>query len=140
MAVFNKFHCAAQDIGRKVHDLHNDALKVYLTNATPDPALDAVKADLAEIAAGNGYAAGGPALIGKSYAQTAGVGKLVADDITITAAGGSIGPFLYAVLYNSTPAAGPLLGYWEYPSGPVTLLDQEFLTIDFSAAAGLLTI
>lgn len=62
MAVFNKFNIFASDILDVVHDLLGtspgtdcDQLAIYLSNATPDASLDAVKADLAEIATGNGY-------------------------------------------------------------------------------------
>ncbi len=59
MASFNKFNQFAEDLGLGVHNLNTDTLKVYLTNAAPDAAADLVKADLAEISAGNGYTAGG---------------------------------------------------------------------------------
>ena len=57
MAAFNKFQQFVEDLGNKVHDLvgTDETLKVYLANATPDAALDAVKADLAEITNQNGY-------------------------------------------------------------------------------------
>lgn len=140
MATFQKFNVTAQDIGRKVHNLHTDVLKVLLTNTAP-VATNAVKADLTEIAAGNGYAAGGPTLANQSYAQTGATGKLTADDIRITATGGSIGPLRYAALYNDTATNDPLLGWWEYPGGAsITLLDGEYLDIDFDPSAGILTI
>ena len=61
MASVNKFQDFVEQFGKGVHQLHaaGHTLKVYLTNATPDAALDAVKADLAEITALNGYPAGG---------------------------------------------------------------------------------
>jgi hypothetical protein len=139
MAAFFKFNQFVEDRGKGVHNLSTGALKVYLTNATPDAALDAVKADLAEITAGNGYTAGGHTVANQAYEQTSGTAKLTGDDITITAAGGSIGPFRYAVLYNDTPIspADPLIGAWDYSSA-LTLLDGESLLIDFNATNGLL--
>ena len=61
MAAFNKFENFVEDLGKGVHQLHaaGHTLKVYLTNATPSVSLDAVKADLAEITAANGYPSGG---------------------------------------------------------------------------------
>jgi hypothetical protein len=61
MASFNKFQDFVEQLGKGVHQLHaaGHTLKVYLTNATQDAVLDAVKADLAEITAQNGYPAGG---------------------------------------------------------------------------------
>lgn len=58
MASFNKFHAFVEAIAEKVHDLGSDTLKVMLTNVAP-VATNAIKADLTEIGAGNGYAAGG---------------------------------------------------------------------------------
>ena len=57
MANFNKFNAFVADVANKVHNLGSDTLKVLLTNTAP-VATNAVKADLTEIAAGNGYSAG----------------------------------------------------------------------------------
>lgn len=141
MAAAVKFHQFAEDLAKGVHNLATGALKVYLTNATPDAAADAVKTDLAEISAGGGYSAGGVALTGVTCEQTAGLVKLIADDFTLTASGGTIGPFRYAVLYNDTPTspADPLIQYWDYGSS-ITLAEGEDFDFDGSAANGLLQI
>ena len=140
MATFNKFQNFVEDLAKKVHDFRaaGDTLKIYLTNATPDAALDAVKADLAEISAGNGYTAGGPDMQ-NDMTETGGTATVTGVDATITASGGSIGPFRYAVLYNDTPVspADPLIGWWDYGSA-ITLLDGEALTLD--AGASLFTV
>jgi len=117
----------------KIHDLNLDTLKVYLTNAVPDAALDSVKLDLAEITAENGYPSGG-ADAQNAYAEAAGVGSLTGVDIVFTAAAGSFGPFRYAVLYNDTPTGpvDPLIGWWDYGAN-VTTLDGETFTVDFGA-------
>src|SRR5688572_12558757 len=128
MAAAVKFEAFSEHLSEKVHDLNADTLKVYLTNTTPDVAADAVKADLAEIAAGNGYAAGGVDTQ-NTTSRAGGVTSVVGVDAVITAAGGSIGPFRWAVLYNDTPAAGvvdPLILYWDYGAA-ITLLDGEDL-------------
>jgi hypothetical protein len=133
MAAYNKFENAVEDILKKVHDFHADTLKVYLSNATPDAAADAVKADLAEISAGNGYSAGG-ADTQNTVSETGGTGTVAAVDVVFTASGGSIGPFRYVVLYNDTPTspADPLVAWWDYGSA-LTLLDSETFTIDFGS-------
>ena len=59
MAAFNKFQDFVESLGLEEHNLNTDVLKVYLTNNAPNAAADADMADLAEIAAGNGYVAGG---------------------------------------------------------------------------------
>ncbi len=139
MASFVKFQQFVEDKNHGVHNLGSDTLKIMLTNTAPDPAADAVRADLTEIAAGNGYTAGGVAMTTSSSGQTAGTYKLVLADGTITAAGGAIGPFRYAVLYNDTPTspADPLIGYWDYGSS-ITLADGEPLTLDADPTTGVL--
>jgi len=133
MAVFNKFQTFVGDLGLKIHNLNVDTLKVYLTNAVPDAALDSVKLDLAEITAENGYPAGGSD-VQNAYAEAAGVGSLTGVDIVFTAAAGSFGPFRYAILYNDDPVApvDPLIGWWDYGAA-VTTLDGETFTVDFGA-------
>lgn len=140
MAAFQKFNAFVEHVGQKVHNLNADSLKVMLCNTAP-VAGNSVKADLTEIAAGNGYTAGGTVAATPAYSQTAGVGKLTATDVVFLAAGGNIGPFRYAVLYNDTPTspADPLIGFWDYGSA-ITLLTGETFTVDFDGAAGILTL
>ena len=70
MAAFNKFQALAEALPEKVHNLQSDTLRIMLSNTAP-AATNAVKADITEIAAGNGYAAGGPQATVSSSAQTA---------------------------------------------------------------------
>lgn len=139
MATFNKFNQFAEDVYEKVHNVQSDTLKVLLTNTAP-VATNAVKADLTEISAGNGYSAGGTAATVTSSAQTSGTEKLVLADVVFTASGGSIGPFRYAVLYNDTPTspADPLIAWWDYGSS-ITLASGETFTVDFDPTTGVLT-
>ena len=138
MASFVKFHQFVEDVAAGVHanalGADTDTLRCYLTNATPSQAASAVKADLAEISAGNGYTAGGPDMQ-NAASTTNGVITVTGSDATITASGGPVGPFRYIVLYNDTPTspADPLVGYWDYGS-EVTLQDGESFTIDVGAA------
>jgi hypothetical protein len=132
MAVsLTKFQTFAGDLGLKVHNLNSDTLKVYLSNATPDVAAHAVKADLAEISAGNNYTAGGKD-ISNTYSQSGGTGSCVGTDQVWTASGGTIGPFRYAVLYNDDSVNDSLIGYWDYGSA-ITLQDAETFTLDVGA-------
>src|ERR1051325_2407997 len=139
MASYNKFNCTVEDWAEKVHNLQSDTLKIMLTNTAP-LATNAVKADITELAAGNGYVAGGTAVTITSSAQAAGLYKLVGNDVLVgTASGGTVGPFRYAVLYNSTPAAGNLIGWWDYGSA-LTLNGGETFTVDLDQVGGILTI
>jgi hypothetical protein len=141
MASFSKFNQFVEDVAKKVHNLNSDSLKVMLTNTAP-VATNAVKADITDISAGNGYTAGGNAATFTSGAQTSGTYKLVvADPATWTASGGTIGPFRYAVIYNDTPSSPlkPLIGYWDYGSS-ITLAIGETFTADLDQTNGLLTL
>jgi hypothetical protein len=140
VAGFNKFSQFVEDVAEKVHNLGADTLKVMLTNVAP-AAGNSVKGNLTEIAGGNGYTLGGTAATIASSAQSGGVYKLVLNDVVFTAAGGTIGPFRYAVLYNDSPTspADPLIGWWDYGSS-VTLNDTETFTVDYDPTSGVLTL
>ena len=140
MATYNKFQAFVEALAEKVHNLGSDTLKVYLSSATPDAATDAVKADLAESSAGNGYTAGGNTAAQTSSSQTGGTYKLVlADPATWTATGGTIGPFRYAVLYNDTTASKNLIAWWDYGTS-ITLSAGDTFAVDFDPTTGVLTI
>jgi hypothetical protein len=117
-----------------VHDLNADTLRVLLSNTAPDAVNDAVKADAAEIAGGNGYTANGEDTQ-NATSRSGGTTSVTGVDIVWTASGGTIGPFRYAILYNDTPAApaDPLIGWWDYGS-PITLQIGETFTVDFGAS------
>src|SRR4029077_3073166 len=100
MATFNKFNAFVADVANKVHNLGSDTLKVMLTNTAPTTA-NAVKADITEISAGNGYTAGGTQATLVSSSQSGVTYKLILNNVSFTASAGSIGPFQYCVLYNS---------------------------------------
>lgn len=138
MAAAVKFEVFGEHLAEKVHNLDADTLKVYLTNTAPNAATHAVKADLAEIAAGNGYTAGGVD-VQNAVSRSGGAVSVLGTDVVFTAAGGSIGPFRYAVLYNNTPTSpvDPLIQFWDRGSS-VTLADGQSFTVDFGTS--LLTI
>lgn len=140
MAAFNKFTSFIGDLGSKVHNLNTDALKILLTNVAP-VAGNTIKANLTEIAAGNGYTAGGNAATFTSWAQTGGIWKLVLQPVVFTASGGSIATFQYAVLYNDTPTspADPLIGWWDYGAA-VILTNGNSFTVALDTTNGVLTI
>ena len=140
MATFNKVNVFVEHLAEKVHNLGSDTLKIALTNTAPT-ASSATMSDITQISSGNGYTSGGTQATISSSAQSSGTYKLVLADVVFTAAGGSIGPFRYAVLYNDTPTspADPLIGYWDYGSS-VTLADTETFTVDFDGTTGVMTL
>lgn len=139
MASYNKFNQFTKDLIDGVHDFDAHTFKVMLTNTAP-VATNTVKANLTEITAANGYTAGGTATT-ITTSTSSGTAKVTGTDVVFTAAGGSIGPLRYAVLYNDSPTspADPLIGWWDYASS-ITLADTETLTIDFDATNGILTV
>jgi len=144
MATFNKVN---DFVVNAVHnmDLESDQVVVALSNTAPssetsDPSSDGngILGNVTEVAYTNLSSRN---VTTTSSTQTSGTYKLVLSDITLTSSGGSTGPFRYVYIYNDTVAtpADPLIGYYDYGSS-LTLNDGDSLTIDFSAANGVLQI
>lgn len=133
MATFQKFNSFVEAAPEKKHNLGADTLKVMLTLTAP-VATNSVKADLTEIAAGDGYTAGGNTASITSSSQSGGTYTLVlADPATWTATAGTFADFRYAVLYNDTATNDELIGFWDYGS-TVSLGAGETFTVDFGAS------
>jgi hypothetical protein len=125
---YNKFNCFVQDVANKVHNLSSDTFKLMLTNTAPI-VTNAVYADVSatELASGNGYATGGAVMTVVSSLQTSGIEKWIASMATPTwVASGSMGPFEYFILYNSSPASKPLIAWFDYGSAITLGLLQPF--------------
>lgn len=131
MATFNKFQNFVQDLCDGVHSLSANQIEIYLSNAAPSASLDAVKADLAEISTGNGYT--GPQDTQNTGAESAGTYTLTGTKVVITASGGTVGPFQYVVLQNTTPTSplDPLIGWWDYGTA-LTLQSGETFSVKFN--------
>lgn len=140
MATYQKFQNFVEDLGKGVHNLSTNTLKVALTNTAPN-VTDVTLSQITQISATGGYSAGGYTLDSVVWSETGGTAKLVIADEVITASGGSVGPFRYVVLYNDTPTspADPLIAFYDYGSS-ITLASTETLTIDFDGTNGVFTI
>lgn len=138
MAAFQKFNCFTTDLTNAKHDFSSHIFKVMLTLAAPD-ATKTIKGNLSEIAAGNGYTAGGITVtVTKSNAS--GVEKITfSGDPQWTASGGSIAGFRYATIYNDTQTNDPLVGFYDYGSTVVLNVGESF-TVDFDQTNGVFTI
>ena len=139
-AAFNKYHSFIDEISKAGHNFSTAVLKLALTNTAPTQATDTVwNTTVAPApAAAAGYTAGGNTLPTSSFATTAGVFKLVLGDTVFTATAGGIGPFRYAILYNSS-ASNKLIGYYDYASS-ITLGDTETFWYDADFTNGVLTL
>lgn len=134
MTALSKFNSFVEDLAEKVHNLGSDQLTVALTNSAP-VATNTVLADITEISYTNCSSRN---ITTSSSAQTSGTYKLTLADLVLTATG-SVGPFRYAVVYNSTAASGNLIGWADYGSS-ITLGTGETFTLDFDGTNGALTI
>jgi len=137
VAAYNKFESFVQLLMNKEMDLFGttEVVNAYLSNAVPSASGDTVKADLAEIATGSGYT--GPVDTQNDSTRTGGTVTLTGISFTVTASGGSVGPFQYVAIYDDTPAApnaDPLIAWWDYASA-LTLLDGESFSVKFNNAA-----
>jgi hypothetical protein len=129
MAAFNKVNTFVEDVAHKLHDMKTgttDVFKVYLTNTAP-VATNTTYNTPADLATANGYTAGGASIGTITGAQTTGVFSFAGGtNPSWTASGGNIGPFQYAVLYNST--SGRIIGWWDYGTA-ITLTNGNTFTV-----------
>lgn len=141
-AAMNKFNDYVDQEARAVHNWGAHTFKVALTNVAPSPN-NSVLADITQIAASGGYVAGaggGYLLDSVTMSKANGVTKVTIADEVITAVGGDMAPFRYAVVYNDS-AVSPndaLVCWYDYGSS-VTLASGESITLDFDNAAGVWT-
>ena len=144
MATFNKVNDFVKNAVHNM-DLESDQIVIALSNTAPgsessNPTSDnnGVLANVTQITYTN---LSNRNVTTTSSTQTGGTYKLVLADITLTSTGGTTGPFRYVYIFNDTVTtpADPLIGYYDYGSS-LTLNDGDSLTVDFSAANGVLQI
>lgn len=135
MPAANKFNDYAEQKNRGVHNWGSHTFKLALTNTAPSAA-NTILTDITQIAAGNGYTAGGTALTGLTISETGGTVTVQANQVTFTASGGAMAAFRYYVLYNDTATspADALVMWWDHGSA-VTLNDGESFTVKFNNAS-----
>lgn len=134
--VLNKFNCFVNDLSDKVHNLSSDTLKVGLANSAPN-ANNTVYANVSEISQSGGYVTGGLQATQNSSGQSNGLYLLALNSVVWTA-NASMGPFRYAVLYNSSATSNNLIGWFDYGAN-VTLTANETFTVQFTSN-GVITI
>jgi hypothetical protein len=135
MATYVKFYSFVEALAEKVHNLSSDTLTVALIPAANPPSQsNTVLANLTQ--ATYTYCSSRVLTVSDS-SQTTGTYKLTIADKTISASGGSVGPFRYVVIYNDTASNDELICYHDYGTD-ITLADGEELDLDFSDANGLL--
>jgi hypothetical protein len=142
MATYNKINQWAEAEG-EVADLDGDTFIVALSNTAPGSegtpptgAAAGILANVTQIAYTN---CSSRTLTLASSGHTAGTYAIDFNDLTLTASGGTVGPFRYVYIYDDTPSspADPLVCYFDYGSS-ITLASGETLLISFNAS-GLYT-
>lgn len=114
---FTLYAAVEEHLTRGVLQLHADPIKLVLLSSahTPSDLTHAALADVIanEIAAGNGYTAGGLSVTGGSIVRAGAVTTFSCDNIPISASGGNIPAWRYAVMYANVTRNGvtnPLIG------------------------------
>ena len=142
MASFTKVNDFVVNLANAM-DLDSDTLKVALSNTDPTSGTNVVSdgngvlANCTEISYTN---LSSRTLANVTSTQTSGTYKLSADDLTLTASGGTVAAFRYIVVYNDTPTspADPIIGYYDYGAS-LTLNDGDTFTVDIGTN-GILTL
>lgn len=126
MAAFVKFQDFVEQLGLAKHNLNTDAHLVMLTSLAP-VATNTVKLDLTEIAAGNGYTAGGIDTL-NTWAEVAGTGTLTGTKAVWTCVTAPMASFRYVTIYNDTQTvpAKPLIGFWDYGAALILQVGETF--------------
>jgi hypothetical protein len=146
MATFNKLNGFVEHLAHGVHNLGTNQLVIALSNTAPGSegtpptgaASTCVLANVTQVTYTNLSSRN---ITTSASAQTSGTYKLTLDDLTLTASGGSVGPFRYVYVYNDTPSSptDPLICWYDYGSS-ITLASGESLLVDFDGTNGLLDI
>jgi hypothetical protein len=129
--------------GLGLHDMAADTFTLALSNTAPaaeasDPSVLTADCILASITEIDYSFCSSRVLTNNTGAQAGGVFTFDADNITLTAGGGNIGPFQYIYIYNETSAGDLLVGYYNLGAA-LTLSDTQTITFTFDAA-GILTV
>lgn len=146
MASYNKYNIFVQALCEAKHAFGTtvtrgattaDTYKIMLTNTAPSASADTTYSGISanELANGNGYTTGGVTCTISSESQTSGTEKVVLSVSSPTwTASGSMGPFRYVVLYNSTQ--GGLVAWWDFGSS-LTMAATDTFTVTFDAVNGV---
>lgn len=135
MAAYNKFQSWVDYLAEAVN-ASSDVFKVAFTTTANAPAAgNTILANLTTVPTTNLDTV---TLTGNNSSQTSGTYSLKFNNLTMTATGGSFGPFQYVVIYDDTVAGDPLVCWFDYGSA-LTLNQNDTFTLTFDAA-GLFTV
>ena len=135
MATYNKYTSGVDALVKAIN-AGTDSYKVALAN-TVNAADTTFTAGTTDLATGSGYTAGGNAAAVSTATTTAGTFKLVLSSPTTWTASGAVGPFRYAILWDTTTSTP--IGYWDYGSS-VTLASGDTFAVTLDATNGVFTV
>jgi len=132
-SAWNKFDDFSEQLIRGVHDWDAHTFKVALVLNTDTPiAANTTLSDIDQVVAGGGYTTGGETTT-ISIEVSGPTTTVKGTQVQWTGSGSGFGPFRYAVLYNDTAANDPLVAWFDYGVGGVTLVGAgETFTIKFN--------
>ena len=135
MATANKFQNLVNDcLIARTMNLNTDSFGLLLTNTLPVATQHLYPTNfVAELANGNGYLTGGFVLSPTTASYSAGVASLSVPLVTLTASGGSVGPWRYFVYYDIT--TGTLLYWYDYGASTTLTSGQS---VPFSVVGNVL--
>lgn len=133
MATPTFFNSFTENLAEEFHNFESDTLQLALTNVVP-VVTNTVLTNITEVPYTN---CSSRVLTGVTCTQSSGTTTVDANSLTLTASGGTVGPFRYVVLFNQTSALDELICWYDYGSS-ITLQDTE--TFDFTVSTNLFTI
>lgn len=122
-----------EQLGKKVHDLSSDTIRIFLTPTEPSVSGDAGLSDVADLVTNTNIGGAWPQVTDVKYTETGGTGTMTADATVITASG-AVDAFQYYGLYNDSATGDKLICYWNHGSS-VTLGNGDTFTITFGGDA-----
>ena len=134
MATFVKVDDFVLKLASGDHDFTADVFKLALSNTSPTAATDTqwLTGTHSPPAAANNYTTGGETVT-VTGTEASGTLTVGGDEVVYTASGGDIGPFRYAIFYNTTDNDN-MICYWDHGSS-VTLNTGETYTVTFNSDA-----
>lgn len=136
-ATYNKFDDFSQQLVRGTHHFTAHVFKVALTNTAPS-VTDVSwlpNSSAPPPAAAHGYPAGGNVTT-VTETNAAGTTSVQGTQVDFIAAGGQIGPFRYAIVYNDSVSSPekPIVAWFDYGSS-ITINNTEKFTVIFSGVS-----
>ena len=135
MAAYNKYTSGVDALVKAIN-AGTDAYKVALAN-TVNAADTSFTPGTTDLTTGSGYTAGGNSAAVSSATTSGGVFKLVLTSPTMWTSSGTIGPFRYAILWDTTTSVP--LGYWDYGSS-IQLNNTDTFTVTLDGTNGVFTV